>query len=326
MYSLMATLERAPEKISTTAPGKLEIDGFAVSTETQVARNTLVIASYNIRYAVGSSLIAGSITRRLGLSRPRRRPRLVASHLQSAALAFSDGQRLPPPHILALQEADRQTSRAGGHHIARELAQKLKMNYAYAAPEIPYGFEPKSNRWYLDFEEHISQADTGKTGVALLSRLPFAHVERIDLPWRECAWRPRLALAVTVSNGNQSLHVFNSHIDPHASVTEQLEQHAAVLDHADEMKGPTVLLGDFNTLSKRSCLEMRRSLEQRGFRTPFQTGTATWRAGLISLHTDWIFLRGAKVKRCGVARPLGVSDHWPVWAEIDLADGKGESV
>jgi endonuclease/exonuclease/phosphatase family metal-dependent hydrolase len=326
MYSLMVTLERAPEKIPDASSGKLEIGGFATSTETKVARNMLVVASYNIRYAVGSSLIAGSITRRLGLSRPKRRPRLVARHLQSAAIAFTNGQRLPPPQILALQEADQQTSRAGGHHIARELAQELKMNYACAASEIPAGLEPKSNRWYLDFEEHISQTDTGKTGVALLSRLSFAHVERIDLPWSKCAWRPRLALAATVSNGKQSLHVFNSHIDPHASIEEQLEQHAAVLDRADEMEGPCVLLGDFNTLSKRSCLEMRRFLEAHGFRTPFQTGTATWRAGLIRLHTDWIFLRGAKVKRCGVARPMGVSDHWPVWAEIDFSDEEGESV
>ncbi|HEV7376997.1 MAG TPA: endonuclease/exonuclease/phosphatase family protein [Pyrinomonadaceae bacterium] len=322
----MATLERAPEKISADVAGKLEIDSFAPSTETQVECSTLVIASYNIRYAVGSFLIAGSIGRRLGLSRPRRRPRLVASHLQNAAIAFTNGQRLPPPLILALQEADQQTLRAGGHHIARELAQELQMNYAYAASEIPARLEPKSNRWYLDFEEHISPTDPGKTGLALLSRLPFARVERIDLPWSECAWRPRLALAATISNGKRSLHVFNSHIDPHALITEQLEQHAAILDRADEMKGPTVLLGDFNTLSKRSCLEMRRSLEARGFRTPFQTGTATWRAGLIRLHTDWIFLRGAKVKRYGVARPLGVSDHWPVWAEIDLSDEEGESV
>jgi endonuclease/exonuclease/phosphatase family metal-dependent hydrolase len=320
MYSLMATLERAPEKISANAPGNLEIDSFAAPTETQVARSTLVIASYNIRYAVGSFLITGSITRRLGLSRPKRRPRLVASHLQNAALAFSNGQRLPPPSILALQEADQQTLRAGGHHIARELAQELKMNYAYAASETPARLEPKSNRWYLNFEEHISQTDTGKTGVALLSRLPFARVERIDLPWSECAWRPRLALAATVYNGQHSLHVFNSHIDPHASVTEQLEQHAAILDRAGEMEGPTVLLGDFNTLSKRSCLEMRRALESRGFRTPFQTGTATWRAGLIRLHTAWIFLRGAKAKRYGVARPLAVSDHWPIWVEIDFED------
>jgi endonuclease/exonuclease/phosphatase family metal-dependent hydrolase len=316
----MATLERAPEKISANASGKLEIDSFAASTETQVECSTLVIASYNIRYAVGSFLIAGSIGRRLGLSRPKRRPRLVAAHLQNAAIAFTNGQRLPPPLILALQEADQRTLRAGGHHIARELAQKLKMNYAYAASEIPARLEPKSNRWYLDFEERISQADTGKTGVALLSRLPFARVERIDLPWHACAWRPRMALAATISNGKHSLQVFNSHIDPHALIAEQLEQHAAILDRADELKGPTILLGDFNTLSKRSCLEMRRSLEARGFRTPFRTGTATWRAGLIRLHTDWIFLRNAKVKRHGVARPLGVSDHWPVWAEIDLSD------
>jgi endonuclease/exonuclease/phosphatase family metal-dependent hydrolase len=71
---------------------------------------------------------------------------------------------------------------------------------------------------------------------------------------------------------------------------------------------------------------MRRFLEARGFRTPFQTSTATWRAGLIRLHTDWIFLRGAKVKRYGVARPMGVSDHWPVWAEIDLSDEEGENL
>jgi endonuclease/exonuclease/phosphatase family metal-dependent hydrolase len=315
----MATLELAPEKISTTASGKLEIDSFATSTETRVEGSTLVIASYNIRYAVGSFLIAGSIPRRLGLSRPKRRPRLVAAHLQNAALAFSNGHRLPPPLILALQEADERTARAGGHHIARELAQELKMNYAYAAMEIPAGVEPKANRWYLDFEEHISQTDSGKTGVALLSRLPFARIERIYLPWRECAWRPRLSLTATVSHGKHSFHVFNSHIDPHSSIQEQLEQHTSVLDRADQLKGPTVLLGDFNTLSKRSCLEMRRSLESRGFRTPFQTGTPTWRAGLIRLHTDWIFIRGAKVKRYGVARPLGVSDHWPVWAEIDLS-------
>jgi endonuclease/exonuclease/phosphatase family metal-dependent hydrolase len=326
MYSLMATLERAHGKISAGAQGKLEIDCFAASTETQVERSTLVIASYNIRYAVGSFLIAGSIARRLGLSRPKRRPRLVAKHLQNAAIAFSEGQRLPTPLILALQEADQRTIRAGGHHIARELAQELRMNYAYAASEIPARLQPKSNRWYLNFEEQISQTETGKTGVALLSRLPFARVERIDLPCSECPWRPKLGLAATISNGKHSLHVFNSHIDPHASIKEQLEQHAAILDRSRELKGPTVLLGDFNTLSKRSCLEMRRYMGARGFRTPFETGTATWRGGLIRLHTDWIFIRGAKVKRYGVARPLGVSDHWPIWAEIDLSDEGSEEV
>lgn len=325
MYSLMATLERAAEKIADNAATKLETGSFVPSTEPQIERATLVVASYNIRYGVGSFLITGSIGRRLGLTLPKRRPRLVACHLQKAARAFSDGKLLPPPLILALQEADKQTLRAGGHEIARELARELQMNYAYAASDNPRGEEPKSKQWYLDFEEYIQPSDTGQTGIALLSRLPFARVTRIDLPWSECAWRPRLALAATIQNGQSSIHVFNSHIDPHAEIKEQLEQHAAVLARADELKGPIIMLGDFNTLSKRSCLEMRSFLESRGFSTPFPTGTATWRAGLIRLHTDWIFIRGAKVRGFGVARPLRVSDHWPIWAEIDLRDETDES-
>ena len=49
------------------------------------------------------------------------------------------------------------------------------------------------------------------------------------------------------------------------------------------------------------------------------TGTGTWRAGLLRLHPDWIFVRGPRVVRWGVARPLSVSDHWPVWAELEAA-------
>jgi endonuclease/exonuclease/phosphatase family metal-dependent hydrolase len=34
------------------------------------------------------------------------------------------------------------------------------------------------------------------------------------------------------------------------------------------------------------------------------------------MHADWIFVRGVGIERWGVARPLNVSDHWPIWAEI----------
>lgn len=320
----MARLERVYENVPADQSGLLEVDGFASSIEIGAERSTLVIASYNIRYAVGSFLITGSIGRRLRLSMSQRRPRLVARHLRQAADALSDGHRLPPMQILALQEADHQTTRAGGHHIARELASVLKMSYVYAAHDSSHGDEPKSKQWYLDFEEHISPADSGTTGIALLSRLPFADIARVNLPWHECAWRPRLALAATIQNGKRSIHIFNTHIDPHATIKEQLEQHAAILACADKMTNPTILLGDFNTLSGRSRLEMRRLLESHGFSTPFPNGTPTWRAGLIRLHTDWIFIRGAKVKRFGVARHLSVSDHWPIWVEIDLKSASSD--
>ncbi|MDQ3917947.1 MAG: hypothetical protein M3348_05675, partial [Acidobacteriota bacterium] len=79
----------------------------------------LVVTTYNIRYAVGSHLIGGSLLRRLGVSRPGRRARLVAGNVNKAARILSDGARMPRADVLALQEADRGTRRAGGQHVAR---------------------------------------------------------------------------------------------------------------------------------------------------------------------------------------------------------------
>ena len=80
--------------------------------------------------------------------------------------------------------------------------------------------------------------------------------------------------------------------------------------------GPSVILGDFNTLSKQKAVEIRRLMESRGYTTPFQTGTATWRGAGLRFHADWIFARGVRVMRAGVVKPLNVSDHWPIWAEV----------
>lgn len=315
----MGGVEQASASTETISASGIELGSFAPEASGDAGeRKSLVIVSYNIRYAVGSYLITGSLLRRARLSRPGRRPRLVARHIERAARALSDGVRLPPADILALQEADRETLRAGRIHVARELARGLRMRYAHAALNLPRDEEPKAKQWYLDFEEHIPQTDQGDTGIAVLSRLPFKQVARVDLPWAECAWRPRLALAASFDAGRHTIHIFNSHIDPHASTDEQLEQHAAVLARADKAVGATLLLGDFNTLTRAACLRVREFLEARGYRSPLPTSVATWRAGLIRLHPDWIFLRGARVMRWGVARPLGVSDHWPVWVEIEL--------
>ena len=319
----MEMIEQATAGTESNEVSGIEFGSFVPPRAESSERQRLVIVSYNIRYAVGSFLITGSLFRRAGLSMPLRRPRLVARHIKEAARALSDGARLPPADIIALQEADKGTLRAGGVHVARELARRLRMRYAHAALDLPRDEEPKPKQWYLDFEEHIPATDQGETGIAMLSRLPFKRVERVELPWSECAWRPRLALAARFDLGAHSLHIFNSHIDPHASTDDQLSQHAAVLARADEGGGPTILLGDFNTLTRAACVRIREFLEARGYLSPLPTRLATWRAGLIRLHPDWIFVRGARVERWGVARPLGVSDHWPVWVEIDLSGQDG---
>ena len=276
----------------------------------------MIIASYNIRYARGPYLISGGLRRKMGLMSLTRRPEHVARQISAAARAFSDGVLLPRVDVLALQEADLRTRRSGGHDVAKELAAKLDMSLIHEAAGIPRGVAPVKRQWWLDFEEPIDLHDPGDTGVALLSRLPLKDVTRIDLPWHECPWRPRLAIAATLEVGPHQLRLFNAHVDPHAAINGQLAQLEVVAAQAEAATGPTIILGDFNTLSRQKCIDTRKFLESRGYTTPFPTGTATWRGGGLRMHADWIFVRGVKIERWGVARPLSVSDHWPIWTEI----------
>lgn len=280
----------------------------------------LVIGSYNIRYAVGQKLISSGIFRKIGVNFPRHREQAVARNIELAAEAFTNGIICPPLDVLALQEADKATARAGGHHVARVLAEQLGMFWTHAPAGIPRGQAPKVREWWLDFEEQIGLTDPGDTGVALLSRIPLTQVTRIDLPWTDCPWRPRLAVAATLSIGSQPVRILNCHIDPHAASGGQLEQLEVVLKEAGDFVGPTVLLGDFNTLSKQKCLDTRQLIESKGFTTPFPTGTPTWRGAGIRLHADWIFVRDIGIARWGVSRPLSTSDHWPIWAELELSE------
>jgi endonuclease/exonuclease/phosphatase family metal-dependent hydrolase len=276
----------------------------------------LVVASYNIRYAVGRFLISSGLLRKLGISGHRKRAYQVGENIRQVSEVLNAAKLMPIPDVVALQEADKETVRAGGHHVARELAEALEVSWVHAPAGIPRGQPPVARQWWLDFEEQIGLHDTGDTGVALLSRYPLEDVTRIDLPWHECPWRPRLAMAATISLGNNRLRILNAHVDPHAAVGGQLEQLEELAAEAQKHFGPTLVLGDFNTLSKRKCSETRTFMEARGFQTPIPTGTPTWRGAGIRLHADWIFYRDLKITNWGVARPLNVSDHWPIWAEI----------
>ena len=245
-------------------------------------RNRLVIASYNIRYARGPHLISGGLLRKTGLMDLTNRPTLVAKHIKQASEAFSAGTLLPRVDVLALQEADKRTVRTGGHHVANELAALLEMNWVHAPAGIPRGIKPVARQWWLDFEEPIELHDSGDTGVALLSKLPLTDVTRIDLPWSECPWRPRLAMAGTVSIGEQQLRIFNAHVDPHAAANGQLAQLEVIAEQATVGSLPTIILGDFNTLERNA--KTRRFIESRGYKSAFPSGTATWRGAGIRLR------------------------------------------
>jgi len=80
---------------------------------------------------------------------------------------------LPRVDVLALQEADKRTQRAGGHHVARELAEELQMAWIHVPAGIPRGQEPKprhggsTSKSKSDFMTRATQASPYS------GRLPF---------------------------------------------------------------------------------------------------------------------------------------------------------
>src|SRR4029078_4657087 len=158
------------------------------------------------------------------------------------AQVFHAGKLMPIPDVVALQEADKQTTRSGGHHVGRQLAEALQTSWVHAPAGIPRGQPPVQRQWWLDFEEQIDLHDAGDTGVALLSRYPLEEVTRIDLPWHECPWRPRLAMAATIAVGNRRVRILNAHVDPHAAVGGQLEQLEVLTAEAEKYSGPTLVV------------------------------------------------------------------------------------
>ncbi len=295
---------------------KLEVGRNDITSNSPKA--SLVIASYNIRYARGPHLISGGILRKLGRLNHSVRPSVVERNIKTAATIFSDGDLLPVPDLVALQEADKRTVRSGGLHIAKELASQLSMNWVHAPAGIPRGIKPVTRQWWLDFEEPIELHDEGDTGVAMLSRFKMKDFARIDLPWHQCPWRPRLAMAATVPIGDTELRIFNAHVDPHAAADGQLAQLETIGELANQTSLPTLILGDFNTLSTNKCKETRGYLESQGYETAFTTGTPTWRGAGLRLHADWVFSKGVTIERWGVVKPMNVSDHWPIWVEVSV--------
>ena len=223
-------MDERPSFISKLPNQGVEVGNPSVLSDLQPDRSSLTLASYNIRYAVGSHLISSGLLRKFVYNFPRNRSQAVARNVADAARLFSEGELLPRPDILALQESDKATARAGGQHVAARLAEQIGAAFIHLAAGLPRGIKQEQREWWLNFEEHIALHDPGETGIALLHRLPLENVERLDLPWHDCAWRPRVALAATFDLADKKVRLINVHISPHSGMANQHEQTEAVLD------------------------------------------------------------------------------------------------
>lgn len=218
--------------------------------------------------------------------------------------------------LLLLQEVDWNTVRSGRVDVAKELADRLRLNLAYG----------------IEFEE-LSQEREGKAyiGQATLTRLPIRksrvlRFERQSGFWKPHAWIPssmplmqrrlgsRIALVTELEFAGRLLVVYNAHLESRsmgAIQGEQLDEMLADLQRYPPGT-PAIIGGDLN--SKYFPWVCLHKLERAGFHNAL--GERVERTHRILLALDWIFARGVAIQDGAVRKDLTGSDHYPVYAHF----------
>lgn len=215
-----------------------------------------------------------------------------------------DDPEIGGAHVIGLQEVDRDKRRTGNVNTVRQLAEGLGMRYAWAAP-------PDTDD---DGEE--------ETGVAILSVFPLTDVARVLLTHEGPEGRRRVAVGATVLVGKTPVRVYSVHAETRMPVEKKIEHWRAVLDdlglHPDA--AGAVILGDFNTIKGKDVRAARRLFTDAGFATPLKDNDKTWKTFVIHLKLDWLWLRGLEARSSGIDKDVDLSDHWPLWATVRLAN------
>ncbi len=228
-------------------------------------------------------------------------------------LRGADGRRDPErvaevigacaPDLAGLQEVGAPLQPGGAAHAGDLLAALTGMRVAFG-PTLP------SVHGYA-------------YGNAVLSRVPFEAMRTYDLsvPGRE----PRCCIRADVALGKARLHVFSAHLG--LGRRERRRQAAALLS-ADILRDaalayPLVLVGDFNSLTRRSAVPrwLRRLLTDCALACGDLAPTFPARFPLLRLDHVYVSsafaVRGVRVVRTPLARRA--SDHLPVVVELELS-------
>lgn len=203
------------------------------------------------------------------------------------------------PDVVALQEVDRDVATTGGVDQAQELADRLGYDYAFAAALNRHG---------------------GHYGVALLSRLPFASADRLDL-LAPFSMEPRTAIDASLCIGDRPIRVVATHADvlPWSSTANA----RALADYVLPSVGKGLLvLGDLNALPN---WEGPRALVKAGLKDLIGelAEGPTFVGDPLRRRIDYIFADQplAALAVAGKVISQTASDHLPVLVDLDLTRG-----
>ena len=225
--------------------------------------------------------------------------------------------------ILILQEVDINARRTHCRNIAREIAQKLRLNYVFG-------------REFVELTQG-SKANPAWHGQATLSRWKIANPRVIYFDRQSNFWKPRwfvpkhepfqerlggrIALAAEIKTTGISVMSYNMHLESRANDALRLSQLEQVVQDAAGYYSShsLVLAGDFNLNASR--LGVSKVLADAGFQDAAPTAripTTPPRHVLESgRHIDWAFVRGPiEIEAGRVHNSVRASDHYPISFEL----------
>jgi endonuclease/exonuclease/phosphatase family metal-dependent hydrolase len=162
---------------------------------------------------------------------------------------LSSDEQFANKDVLLLTELDHGMARSGNRFVAREIADALGINYAFAPLYIP-----------LQKGSGVEAAMEGENtlsihGLGMFSPHPMKNIHAVPLPnGKDKMWgkEKRLgwlrALVADIDHPGGPFRAVTVHLDVHCSREHRRRQMQIVLDHLDTLEPlPTLIGGDWNT-------------------------------------------------------------------------------
>jgi endonuclease/exonuclease/phosphatase family metal-dependent hydrolase len=227
--------------------------------------------------------------------------------------------------VILLQESDLNARRTHHLNVAKEIAQKLQMNYVFGR----------------EFQELTqgSRASPAYHGQATLARWPLSNSRILRFQKQSNFWRPRwflpdiepfqeriggrLALLCETAIAGKKLITYNLHLESRGDDALRRSQLEETLEDARryDISTPIVLAGDLNL--DVSDGPASAAINQAQFQDAFADRHAPTTPGSFlepGRTIDWIFARGpVRVSQPMVHRSSSASDHFPLSITLDFA-------
>lgn len=228
--------------------------------------------------------------------------RVMTFNVKSCTLGIdrvAEAIRRAQPDIVALQEVDNGTTRAGGVDQARELAQKAGYPYARHVPATTmFG---------------------GEYGMAILSRFPITSLTRQRLPV-EPGMEPRVVAHVVLEVGGTEVSLYKAHLSPMPQrSTLRAEQAAVVARLMAADPRPKILMGDLNDVATSPAVQLLTRRLQDSWAVAGHGHAGTYPLPLVgTFRYDYVLPSSEFEVRQTFVMEGNASDHYPVVTDLAL--------